>query len=130
MAARGIRLYAKKPNHVDPLFYAQKLETEIPTSHTMDMAKKDLFFGDVKDMHPDADEEMLRKKMIKALDNRDDSDTLSMLDSQGVDQSVNMARYNSLVRARMLNALNNPQKSSYLPDAKVKLLSSRLRGMK
>jgi hypothetical protein len=129
LAARGVRLYARKPGYVDPLFYAQKMETDIPTQHALDMAKKKLFFGDVKEMHPDADSELLRKKMIKAMDAREGTDTLSVLDSQGVDESVKMATFNNLTRTRMLDTLKDPVKMSYLPSAKVKLLETRIRGI-
>ena len=125
LAARGIKLYAKK-NKVDPMFLARKKEEALPFSHIVDMAKSGLTFDEMQRMHPSADSEDLRKRAIKAIEMREGSKALSTLDSQGVDVSVRMANANPKMKESMLNMINDKQKASFLPEVKAEMLQKRL----
>ena len=52
LAARGVKLYARKQTLVDPLFYAQKREETVGFSHIQDMARNKKTFEEMKMMHP------------------------------------------------------------------------------
>jgi hypothetical protein len=124
LAAKGIRTSynASKQKLVDPLFYARQREEQVPFQHISGMVRKGQLFAEMKRMHPDADPEDLRKRGIKALSDS----TLSSIDEQGVDSSVKLARFNAQLKRRMCSVLNDPQKASFLPEIKVKLLKERL----
>jgi len=127
LAARGIRLYARK-NQVlmEPLFYAQKQEEKVSFRTLMDEVQEGSSYQDLQRMHQDADKEDLRLRGIKAIEAREGSNMLSLLNKNGVDASVDMAKSNRQMKERMLETLNNRQKASFLQQIKVELLKKRL----
>jgi hypothetical protein len=131
LAARGVttRRYAAQ-KLVDPVFYAAKQESEVPFIHCMAMVKKNTYFPEMERMHPDADRETLRLRAIKAYDAVHGSDTLSMLNRNGVDESVRLAQKNNSLRQRMIETLKDGQARSMLADVKVDSLLTGLEGMR
>ena len=126
LAARGMKLYARKQTMTDPIFYAQKREESVPMAHILDMVRSGESFDNIKRMHPDADQEDLRKRSIKAIEMSEGNGTLSMLDSNGVDMSVNMAENSPRLKESMRETLADPQKASFLHSVKVDALKRRL----
>jgi hypothetical protein len=128
LAARGIKIYAaKKTSLVDPLFYAKKHEAQVKFNDLLDDIREGKTYHELLKKYPDADKEVLRKRGIKAIETREGRDTLSMVDANGVDASVHMARNNPRTKERMHDVLHDYQKSSFLPTIKVELLKERLR---
>ena len=126
LAARGVRLYARKQTLNDPIFYAQKHEESVPMTHILDMVRSGETFDSIKRMHPDADQEDLRRRGIRAIEMSEGNGTLSMLDSNGVDLSVKMADNNPRLKQNMKETLADPQKASFLHSVKVEALKRRL----
>jgi len=127
MAARGICTYASKNRlMMEPVFYAQKREEQVPFASIVDDVRTGSTFGEISRKHPDADREDLRKRGIKATEVVEGGNSLSMLDRNGVDQTVSLARSNPHIRHRMIETLNNKQKVSFLPEVKADLLKQRL----
>lgn len=125
LAAKGVRTRRYDAQKlVDPMFYARQREEQVPFQHINTMVREGKTFQEMKAMHPDADQEDLRKRGIKALSDS----TLSTLNEQGVDSSVKLAKMNRGTKVRMCEVLNDPQKSSFLPKVKVEFLKERLRG--
>ena len=127
LAARGVRLYARKQSLVDPLFYAKQREDSVPFSHLVDMIRNGLTYQDIRRMHPDADAEDLRLRGIKAVENVEGNNTLSMLNSNGVDLTVRMAKSNKQLQEDIEVTLNDKQKASFLAPVKVEVLKTRLK---
>lgn len=123
LAAKGIRTQYTASKLVDPMFYARQREEQVPFEHLSRMAREGLTYQEMKAMHPGADTEDLRRRGIKALSDS----TLSILNEQGVDSSVKLAKMNRGTKMRMCEVLNDRQKASFLPDVKVKFLQERLR---
>lgn len=126
LAARGVRLYAHKERLMDPVFAARKREEDISFSHMSQMLKEGYNFHQIRQMHPNVDQETVRQQGIKAMDARTGSNTMTMLNSNGVDTTVRMARVNKNVKERAISALHDSQKASFLPEVKVQLLKNRL----
>lgn len=127
LAARGIRTYASK-NQVmmEPFFYAQKHEEAVSFKKLMQETGNGASYGDLQHAHPDADKEDIRQRGIKAIEAREGSNVLSLLNKNGVDASVSMANSNANMKQRMLQVLDNHQKSSFLQSVKVEMLKKRL----
>jgi len=125
LAARGISMYAKKK--VDPVFYARKAERKLPFSHIMTMVAKDKSFQEMKIMHPTADHEDLRMRAIRAHEIRMADDTISKLDSQGVDYSVAKAASSKSFKKSALLVLNNNVRRSLLKPKKAIALQERIK---
>jgi hypothetical protein len=125
LAAKGIRRYNKQ-KLVDPVFYAQKNEKQLPFNHIMDMVQQKKTFTDMQRMHPDADKEDMRQRAIKAVAMRDADDTLTKLDKNGVDLSVKMAQQSTFFRMKANDALQDSQKRSLLKEEKAELLKKRM----
>jgi hypothetical protein len=127
MAARGVRLYAKKGQVLmDPIFYAKKREETVGFMRLREELQDGLTFAEIKRNHPDADEEDLRQRGIKAIESNEGSTVLSTLDRNGVDSSVRLAKMDARRKEQMLACLNDRQKASFLPQIKVDLLKRRM----
>jgi hypothetical protein len=127
MAARGMRLYARKDSVlVDPVFYAKKREEQVSSFTLMDHVRVGDTYPNIVAKHPDADKEDVRIRGIKALDVRDGHETLSMINKSGIDESVRVAKENPRLKSRMLSVLSDAQRSSFIPVVKVELLRRRL----
>lgn len=121
LAARGIsskRKYNAAKQIAEPIFYARKRESELPFSHIQEMVRSGKSFTDMKDMHPDADHEDLRKRAIKAIEMREMDGTLSTVDNSGVDKLVAKVKRNPRDRAKVENVLNDSQKGSFIASIK------------
>ena len=122
LAARGIstnqKYLAKKQELAEPLFYARKRESELPFSHITQMVKEGGSYQSMINMHPKADKEDLRLRGIKAIENRDMDNTLSMIDKNGVDKTVELAEANPRTREKVLRVLNCRQRGSFIPSVK------------
>lgn len=127
LAARGIKLYNKsKSSLVDPKFFAQKQQKDLPFDDVMDMVKENNTYYMMKSKHPNADPEDMRLRAIRALEIRDADDTLSKLDRNGVDLSVAMAKESSFFKMKAMDVINDPQKRSLLKEEKLNSLSKGL----
>jgi hypothetical protein len=127
MAARGMKLYARKEQVlVNPVFYAQKREEEVAFNTILDEVRDGATYSELLRKHPHADKEDLRIRGIKAVESREGNNSLSTLNSNGVDASVHMAQHNQRTKEKMLETLNDHQKSSFLQVIKVDLLKKRL----
>ena len=127
LAARGVRLYARKQSLSDPLFYAKSREDSVPFTHLVDMIREGKSFQEIKRMHPDADSEDLRLRGIKAIENVEGNSTLSTINSNGVDLTVKMANSNKQLKEDIEETLNDGQKASFLAPIKVEMLKKRLK---
>ena len=127
MAARGIRLYSKKQVLMDPLFYAQKREETVSFNHMQGMAREEKTWQEMQAMHPKADPEDLRIRGIKAYESIDGDSTLSSLNKNGIDVSVQMAQNSDMTKAKMKAVINDSKRSTFLPKVKVDLLKERLK---
>lgn len=127
MAARGIKLYAKRHQELmQPLFYAQKREAQVPFISIIDRVRQGALLRELQQSYPGVDKEDLRRRGIKAIEYAEGNRTLSAMDVNGIDASVKMARENQRVRQDMRSVLESPQKASFLPQVKVELLRQRL----
>ena len=128
LARRGIRtkLGGQK---LDPLFYAQKREEQVPFADIMYMIGKGDTVQQMAEKHPDADPEDLRRRGIKAIEAREGRDALSILDRQGVDESMRLAKTNSQFKGDLLRTLEDRQKCSFMHPDKVKLLKEQARDL-
>jgi len=123
LAAKGVRTRRYDAQKlVDPMFYAKQREEKLPYEDLSRMAREGLTFQEMKGRKPDVDAEDLRKRGVKALSDS----TLSTLNEHGVDSSVKLAMMNRGTKQRMCEVLNDRQKSSFLPEVKVKFLKERL----
>lgn len=127
LAAQGVKLYAKKstPSLVDPIFYARR-EKQVPFNHIVEMVKEGKTYSQIKQMHPEVDSEDLRASGIKACEARQGTNTLSVLNRQGIDATVRMAGHDPTFKERVHETLKDPQASSFLPSVKVMSLKERL----
>jgi hypothetical protein len=128
LAARGIRLYARKDK--DAFFYAQKKEENIPMTEVSAMVRQNMTFAEMRENRPDVDSEVLRLRAIKVLDNQNGNNTLSFVNSSGVDESVRMAQSSRRFNDNLVSVLSDKQMSSFLPDIKIKALKMSLRGVR
>jgi hypothetical protein len=126
LASRGIRLYAKKKNYVDPLFYARKHEDSVPLADVRDDVKEGASMGDLMRKYPGADVEELRSRGIKSVDMLSGRNTLSLLDKHGVDESVNLSRHDRGLDSDIREALVSDRKMSFLHPVKVAALKKRM----
>lgn len=128
LAARGIKLYAKKQQHlVDPLFYAKKNEEKVPFTHIKDMAREGSTFNQMMAMHPDADKEDMRLRGIKAIESVEGGNTLSTIDRNGTDTIMKMVEHTPRFAENTWQTLNDAQKVSFLPQPKVEMLKRRVK---
>jgi hypothetical protein len=120
LAAKGIKLYAKKstPALVDPVFYARR-DKQISFDVILDAVSEGKTYHQIKQAHPDSDSEDLRLRGIKAYEMRSGSNTLSVIDKNGVDSTVRMTRHDPSFKERTNEVLADPQASSFLPVIKV-----------
>ena len=126
LAARGVRLYPRKQRLHDPLFFAQRREERVPTSELRTRVRRGANMSELVTDFPGVDREELRLRAIKAVDSLRGDDTLALLNRNGVDASVHLARVSNSQRKKMLEVLNDSQASSFLSDVKVELLKKRL----
>lgn len=129
LAARGIRLFAKKDNLVDPVFYAQKKEETVSTLELISEIRSGATFADLVKGHPDADQEDLRLRGIRAADSVEGNGTLSFINSNGIDVSVKMAEGNPHLRSQMLETLGDSQRKSFIQKQKADALEVRLKAI-
>ncbi len=125
LAAKGIRTKYYANKQLDPLFYANKHEEQVPFNEIMDDVRSGLSFDRMKLKYAHADQESLRKRGIQALDTRDGEDTVSVIDRNGVNEQVMMMQHNHDIRDRTIRALQNPQKMSFIHPIKVEALRKR-----
>jgi hypothetical protein len=118
-------MYAKKK--VDPIFYARKAERTLPFSHIMGMVGKGLSFQEMQRMHPDVDQEDLRKRAIRATEIRMADDTIAKLDEQGVDASVEKAKSSKSFKKSAKAVLDDSSKRSLLKPEKAMALQERIK---
>lgn len=126
LAARGIRMYAKKES-MSPVFFAQRREEQVPFSILVDMVKDGRSYQDMCREYPVAEKEDVRLRGIKAVETVHGDNTLSLLNRNGIDDSVSMSRSDPNMRNRMLLTIDDRQKSSFMQPVKVEALRSRLR---
>ncbi len=129
MAARGITLYAKKTK-MDPLFYANKSEKDIPFAVVMDHVRKGQNYNTVKSQHPDADPEEIRIRGIKALETMDGSNTLSTINKNGVDETLQLAKNDKKFAEQVEVTLADDQRSSFIHPLKISAIKEGIRSIK
>lgn len=122
LARKGIRTKPK----IDPIFYAQKFERDVPFQSIMDDVKTGLTVQEMAMKYPDADPDDLRRRGLKAIEAREGANTLSVLDKNGVDDTVRRAKMDTEFRRSARNALESRQKCSFMHPAKVEALKKRL----
>lgn len=127
LAAKGIKLYSKKKGFVDPMFLATKREQEMSTAKIRTMVMAGQSFNDMVRDNPDVDQEDLRLRAIQAVDMRRGNRTLSMMNKNGVDLSVSMAKASRGMRESMHLTLRDMQARSLLQAPKVRALDMRLK---
>jgi hypothetical protein len=128
LAAKGIhtkQYAARKAILMEPVFYAQKNETDVPMAHILGMVKNGDTYPEMKRMHPDADAESLRKRGIKAIDSREGNSAMRTIDENGVDKLMLLAKGNSRLKEQVKGALANRQYRSFIADVKVNSIMER-----
>lgn len=125
LAARGVKMKMKQ-QLVDPVFFAQKNEQMVPMSMIRSMVREGLTLSGMMRRVSSADKEDVRQRGIKAIEMRDADDTLSRIDTSGVDSLVVEAKQNPMFQRRVERVLSDSQKSSFLQDEKKRLLQLRL----
>jgi hypothetical protein len=125
LAAKGIRLYARKQQLSDPSFFARR-EESVPYADIVSMVGDGRSYPQLVVAFPDADKEDLRLRGIKAVESRDGHGTLSMINSSGVDQIVVLSRANPALGRRVRDVLDDRQRSSFIHGVKVGALRGRL----
>ena len=128
LAAKGIRLYSKKPVN-EAFFYAQKTETILPFAIILDAVRRGKNYQQIKSEYPSADSEDTRSRGIKAVETMSGSNTLSQIDRNGVDQTIEKAKNNPNFKESVQNVISDPQKSSFIHPIKLKLLQDGMRGV-
>jgi len=126
MAARGVRLYAKKtPVMMRPLFYAQRAEQQAPVFEVREDVRNGLTFSEIRQKYPNADSDTLMKRGREAIDSLNGNSMMSDLSSpsHGVDQLV---QERPEIRSRVVEVLKNRQMRSFLPQPKVEALERRM----
>ena len=129
LAARGIstRQYAaQKARLMEPVFYAQKNEQEVPMAHILIMVKQGTNYPQMKAMHPDADAESLRKRGLKAIDAKEGNNTMQTIDDNGVDKLQLLIKGNPRLKEQVKNALKDSQHRSFIADVKAQAILDKL----
>lgn len=126
LAARGVRLYAKKDGYVDPMFYYNQQEEEMPYADLRYMVDKNMKYEEMCAQYPDADHVSLHKRAIQIIDGRAGSSTLRDMDAMGVDAISKMARVNPRFRYNCAKVLQDAQKASFIPGPKRALLQEKI----
>lgn len=129
LAAKGIKLYSKKQELIDPRFYWTKRERMIPTEKLSDDLRKGETFYTLNQKYPDVDLEELRLKGIKVLTNQTGDNTLKQINENGVDMLVSMAKHNPFFKEKIKKTLKDSQQMSFIQEKKVDFLKTRMRSI-
>ena len=110
LAAKGVKTKqyaAQKARLMEPVFYAQKNETDVPMTHIITMVKKGTNYPQMRAMHPDADAESLRKRGVKAIDAVEGNNTMQTIDDNGIDKLGVLMKGNPRLKEQVRTALKN-----------------------
>lgn len=126
LAARGVTVYMKRRTMVNPMFYARRSEAAVPFSSISDDVKEKMSMGDLVKRYPSADADEVRRKAIMAIDVTQGKNTMSMLERNGVDETMRAIRRDEGLRVEVREAIGSDWKMSYLHPVKVMALRKRM----
>lgn len=119
LAARGIKLYAKK-NASQPMFFTRQ-EEKVPLSLIREMIEEGLTYQDMLTMHESSDEKYLRHRGIQTIDGREGNNVLSSLYNDN-EKVIARKMQDDYFKKKVRNVINDRQKASFIPDAKLEVV--------